>query len=201
MSNYHRLSRQERLHEIQLAALEVFLEKGYPNATMEDIIANTSLSKGGFYHYYDKKESILLDLIRAKNYNYLRSKLKVTPSTTPEELCDQLARTFAERSADLSAQNKLHLMVATELANSTDEFYKAYNEVEAETLDFIVKTIKTAIPSFDAEKKRGQLILLYRINNTMHFVNNLYTTKEVWEVDPKLLYNLFYSLFMQMIED
>ena len=201
MSNYHRMSRQERLHEIQLAALEVFLDKGYPNTTMEDIIANTSLSKGGFYHYYDKKESILLDLIRAKNLNYLRSKLKVSSSTTKEELCDLLARTFAERSADLSAQNKLHLMVATELAHGTDEFYKAYNEVENETLTFIVDTIKKVIPDFNAEAKQNEMILLYRINNTLHFVNNLYTSKDGWNVDTELLYKLFYELFLKMADN
>ncbi|WP_220607934.1 helix-turn-helix domain-containing protein [Methanobrevibacter oralis] len=35
------------------AALKVFLKKGYSNATMEDIINETSLSKGGFYYYFN----------------------------------------------------------------------------------------------------------------------------------------------------
>ena len=84
---YQRHSREERLREIQLGALEVFLKKGYRNSTMEDIIENTSLSKGGFYHYYKNKEDILIDLIRMKNFNYLYSKLKLNHNATKDELC------------------------------------------------------------------------------------------------------------------
>ena len=43
-------SKSERKKEIMEAAKSVFLEKGFEKTTMEDIIAETSLSKGGFYH-------------------------------------------------------------------------------------------------------------------------------------------------------
>lgn len=45
------------------AAKSVFLEKGFEKTTMEDIIAETSLSKGGFYHYYASTTDILHDLM------------------------------------------------------------------------------------------------------------------------------------------
>ncbi|WP_197017444.1 TetR family transcriptional regulator [Methanobrevibacter oralis] len=35
------------------AVFKVFLKKGYFNVTMEDIINETSLSKGGFYYYFN----------------------------------------------------------------------------------------------------------------------------------------------------
>ena len=46
-----RLSESERKNEIMDSAADVIIRKGLENATMEDIIAGTSLSKGGVYHY------------------------------------------------------------------------------------------------------------------------------------------------------
>ncbi len=56
-------SKRERKKEIMEAAKSVFLEKGFEKTTMEDIIAETSLSKGGFYHYYASTTDILHDLM------------------------------------------------------------------------------------------------------------------------------------------
>ena len=64
---YERHTREERRNEILLGALEVFLQKGYRDTTMEDIIKNTSLSKGGFYHYYKNKENKKQNSILADN--------------------------------------------------------------------------------------------------------------------------------------
>ena len=43
-----RLSESERKNEIMDSAADVIIRKGLENATMEDIIAGTSLSKGVF---------------------------------------------------------------------------------------------------------------------------------------------------------
>jgi len=47
-----RLSEAERKKEIMDSAAKVIAAKGLGKATMEDIIAGTTLSKGGVYHYY-----------------------------------------------------------------------------------------------------------------------------------------------------
>ena len=146
---YERHTREERRNEILLGALEVFLQKGYRDTTMEDIIKNTSLSKGGFYHYYKNKENILIDLIRMKNFNYLYGKLKVRPHATKDEVCRQLARVFVDRMMDQTSQSKLFLMMAMELANDTQAFYDLYYEVEDEAIQLIVSAIKLVAPQFD----------------------------------------------------
>lgn len=56
-------TKKERKEEIMEAAKAVFLAKGFEKTTMEDIIAKTSLSKGGFYHYYSNTTDILHDLM------------------------------------------------------------------------------------------------------------------------------------------
>lgn len=43
-------------------------------------------------------------------------------------------------------------------------------------------------------------MLLYRINNTLHFVSNLYTQKEGWSVSQKKLSELYYEMFKKLMQ-
>lgn len=58
-----RLSETERKREIMDAAAKVIVAKGLENATMEEIIAGTTLSKGGVYHHYGSILEIFKDLM------------------------------------------------------------------------------------------------------------------------------------------
>lgn len=53
-----------RKKDILEAAKKVFLRKGFDKAVMEDIINETSLSRGGVYYHYKNKVEILHDLMR-----------------------------------------------------------------------------------------------------------------------------------------
>ena len=55
---------QIRKNEILDAAKKVFLRKGFADTVMEDIINETSLSRGGVYYHYKNKVEILHDLMR-----------------------------------------------------------------------------------------------------------------------------------------
>ncbi|MHB8065721.1 MAG: TetR/AcrR family transcriptional regulator [Ruminiclostridium sp.] len=54
-----------RKKEIIETAEKLFLEKGYPETTIEDILKAANLSKGGFYHYYSSKEEVLSAIINS----------------------------------------------------------------------------------------------------------------------------------------
>ena len=87
MGVYNRKTKEERLAEIHKAALELFLTKGYKNTTMEDIIANTSLSKGGFYHYYGSTKEILFALMKQGTYGFVDKNVKMSAPLSKEEVC------------------------------------------------------------------------------------------------------------------
>lgn len=202
MGTYKRKGREERLQEIQMAALELFLSKGYNNTTMEDIIHETTLSKGGFYNYYKSKDAILADLVRLKNYNYLQQVIDLSQCETVEDVCKALADAFVYRMTDPTPQSKLHFMMASEWAAGNDAFHDIYDAVEKEPLEYIVNAIKTVLPEFDEEKASSRLMLLYRINNTLHFLKKLqYRDKRDWGIDTDLLYNLYYHMFEDIVTD
>lgn len=53
-------SRQKRVDDITDAAMEIFLLKGYENATMEAIAKKAGISKGGLYHHFKSKDMVLV---------------------------------------------------------------------------------------------------------------------------------------------
>lgn len=53
-------SKEKRIQDITDAAMEIFLEKGYENTTMESIAKKADISKGGLYHYFKSKDMVLI---------------------------------------------------------------------------------------------------------------------------------------------
>lgn len=45
-------------------ARKVFVEKGYKNVTMKDIVEACGISRGGLYLYFDSTEQILLEILQ-----------------------------------------------------------------------------------------------------------------------------------------
>lgn len=45
------------------AAMDVFAERGYHGATVDDIVAASDTSKGAFYHYFSSKQAVFLSLL------------------------------------------------------------------------------------------------------------------------------------------
>ena len=55
--------RRARRQAIQAAAVQVFGDKGYPRATMEDVARQAELSVGTIYLYYRSKEELYVSLL------------------------------------------------------------------------------------------------------------------------------------------
>ena len=65
MKKFDRLAPEQRRQEIQAAALQLFCQKGFAATTMENIVQQVSLSKGGVYRIYPSTSAILSDLMLA----------------------------------------------------------------------------------------------------------------------------------------
>jgi AcrR family transcriptional regulator len=55
---------EERREAILDAALSVFSDLGYTQATLNDVADRVGVTKGCLYHYFESKERLLLDLIQ-----------------------------------------------------------------------------------------------------------------------------------------
>jgi AcrR family transcriptional regulator len=56
---------EERRKQIMNAALACFARKGYHNTTMDDIVAESGLSKGTLYWYFKSKDDLFLSLVKS----------------------------------------------------------------------------------------------------------------------------------------
>ena len=56
-------TKEDRKNQILDAAFSVFVEKGYSETTMDDIVQKSNMSKGAIYHYYNSKKELFLSLI------------------------------------------------------------------------------------------------------------------------------------------
>ena len=74
-----------RKEAIMRTAEKLFFEKGYGDTSIQDILDAMSISKGGFYHYFDSKNALLEEICRqrsARDIARLRAELfsnKFTP--------------------------------------------------------------------------------------------------------------------------
>ncbi len=59
-----KLTPEERKAQVIQTALRLFAMKGYENTTINNIIDEAGISKGGFYHHYVSKEQLLEDIVR-----------------------------------------------------------------------------------------------------------------------------------------
>ena len=54
---------EERKTQILAAATKVFTERGFAEARMDDIVAESGLSKGTLYWYFDSKDAIIVGIL------------------------------------------------------------------------------------------------------------------------------------------
>jgi AcrR family transcriptional regulator len=61
-----RRRKEARPAEIVAAALSVFLERGYGPTRLDDVAERAGVSKGTLYLYFDSKEALFREMVRAK---------------------------------------------------------------------------------------------------------------------------------------
>ncbi|MBN2983742.1 MULTISPECIES: TetR/AcrR family transcriptional regulator [Cohnella] len=81
--------RQQAKSTISAAAMEVFLEKGYHSASIEDIAKRAGVSKGLLYNYFQGKEGLLAEIVRIRIDEIAGVIEAASALSSPEE---QLAR-------------------------------------------------------------------------------------------------------------
>lgn len=144
----------EKREKILKEALQVFAEKGYHAASVEEIAQKSTISKGGLYFYFPSKEDLFRSLIREfgskiveRIYRY--SKEGKTPIEKLERALDKTMQIFTKYSAlarflliEAASSNpsfecerrEVLGKLETIIANYIDEFAAEYNmELDADS--------------------------------------------------------------------
>ena len=77
--------------EIKAAALRLFLENGYKNTSVQDIVTESGYSIGSFYNHYKTKRDVLADIWNEHAIAFISHSIdEMKAIRTPEELADYL---------------------------------------------------------------------------------------------------------------
>ena len=140
---------QIRKKEIREAAKECFLNKGFQLTTMEDVITEVGMSRGGVYHHYASTNEMLKDLMFDGNdyrNNFINEYLK---NNRGKDKYQQMGDILVDKSlADTELMRLYTLLLQAKKYNQDLE--KLYQELKLNTtneLSLIAKQlgIKTDI--------------------------------------------------------
>ncbi|MDK2974028.1 MAG: hypothetical protein PWP08_399 [Methanofollis sp.] len=144
-------------------AFKLFLKKGLDNVSLSEIKKESNITTGGFYHYFDSKETLFLEVIDKYIFKYFDrtlEKLKNSEGLPQERLktmilsvigYDSTANELTQlsESAEIIDYRNLHLLYLGSLQNY-DIISERYTEFNLKLLEFVETLI-------DKSKARGEI--------------------------------------------
>jgi AcrR family transcriptional regulator len=120
---------QETRSRILEAAVKVFANKGYHDAKVDDIVAESQTSKGSFYFYFPSKQDIFLALVDTFA-DLLESQLRnrISSETSGMARVDLALRVCLETFGQYRGLAKIALVQATGLGLAFEEKRRAVND-------------------------------------------------------------------------
>ena len=130
MSRFMRASTRKKREFMIEVALRLFMERGYEQVSVDDIIAATHTSKGTFYHYFQGKDEILREMSR-KQIHVISEWADTTPSQV-QSLEGHINRLFLDLSSNIQTYPRLiRSLISLSLQN---EALKAIEEEQYQLL-------------------------------------------------------------------
>lgn len=167
----------ERRQELIDAALEEFSERGYEQASLNNILKEAQISKGTFYYHFENKEELYLYLIGI----LIDEKKKfLTAATQPEDYQKDIFTLFkvlARAGIEFARHNpRISKFSESYLKESGSDIYKKslerYNFVRNDYFSFLVENAyRNGDIRIDIPKEFAARIISYLFTN-MHSILN-----------------------------
>lgn len=131
-----KMEADERKKQIRQAAIKVFLDKGFRNTVMNDIMEATGLSRGGLYHHYGTTYEILYDIMLEGN-KYREKIIYDEMNKTSQDFSEVLSEIILEKMLYQSDYVSIYAMFLQEL-NHDDKLKDLYKKLKKSSSDSIL---------------------------------------------------------------
>ena len=131
-----KMEADERKKQIRQAAMKVFLDKGFRNTVMNDIMEATGLSRGGLYHHYGSTYEILYDIMVEGN-KYREKIIYDEMNKTIQDFSEVLSEIILEKMLYQSDYVSIYVMFLQEL-NHDDKLKDLYKKLKKSSSDSIL---------------------------------------------------------------
>ena len=142
----------ERRELLLDAAADVFAQRGYADAQMDEIAAAADTSKGGLYFHFPTKEALVAAVI-GRAGDILRRRVHGAMNAAGADPVARADAALATLIETLSAHRSLARVLASETLGGSATARARVAEIEDEFADLIAQELRTALES-------GRLTLL-----------------------------------------
>lgn len=169
-----RMTFEKRKEEIKEASAKVFIEKGFANTSMEDLVRESGLSKGGFYHYYKNTTDIIYDMM-VDGINYRNEIIKKSLDQEKEISLEFFAREMTKKVIDNTSLTGVYVefLLAKKRNKKLEEVYKILEEKTIESF----KKINIDFEKYEIVSEKFEF-LTYFINS-MILSSNILKSREI----------------------
>lgn len=181
-----RMLYEKRKEEIKKVAARVFVKLGFSNTTMEDLVRETSLSKGGFYYYYKNTTDIIYDLM-VDGINYRNDIIKESLNTEKEVSIEFLAREMTKKVIDNTTLTGVYVefLLAKKRNEKLNEVYK---KLEYKTIESF-KNININLENYNVSVKKFELLAFFI--NSMILSSNILNARETLLKNKSVIEKIF----------
>ncbi len=131
-----KMEADERKQQSRQAAMKVFLDMGFRNTVMNDIMEATGLSRGGLYHHYGSTYEILYDIMVEGN-KYREKIIYDEMNKTSQDFSEVLSEIILEKMLYQSDYVSIYVMFLQEL-NHDDKLKDLYKKLKKSSSDSIL---------------------------------------------------------------
>ena len=207
MPRFERKTKEERCREIREAARKVFLKKGYRNTTMEDIVAATSLSKGGVYQYYKSTKAVMFDIMQSGNFfRHSRTQEIIKEGLEAQtDIFEIITRVLEAKLFDKVREKKLYLMFLSEMPYDK-ETEALHRKLEKQSFELALSAFEEnseTVPQLRQMAKKflyADMLLYSRMFIGIIMSYELFSDKKVFDSKRKEIHALFYAFIKKMFE-
>lgn len=207
MPKFERKTKEERCCEIREAAKKVFLKKGYRNTTMEDIVAATSLSKGGVYQYYKSTKAVMFDIMQSGNFfRHSRTQEIIKEGLEAQtDIFEIITRVLEAKLFDRVREKKLYLMFLSEMPYDK-ETEALHRKLEKQSFELALSAFEEnseTVPQLRQMAKKflyADMLLYSRMFIGIIMSYELFSDKKVFDSKRKEIHALFYAFIKKMFE-
>lgn len=164
----------KKQQDILEEAHKLFIEKGYLDTSIQDILERSGISKGTFYKYFSSKSELLLSLLST-----LQESMIVQREKLADEHTDSDFHMFEKQMIFMMhfiAENNISKIIETTLVLNERKIFHYIEELKISTLNWIYKRFQQIFPKADYPQLFDGAVLFDGMLNNVLRTNKMLNT-------------------------
>jgi AcrR family transcriptional regulator len=158
---------ENKKRELLAVAEKLFLDKGYEQTSIDDILRESGISKGGFYHYFKSKDEILSESIN----NIIEESIEYLRPIVEDSKLDALEKfkLFMSKKSEFQSSKIEYAELLANLLQSDITQYKYSLIMSQKMVEPFAKIIKQGVKEgvFEVEYPQETADILIRAVNSV----------------------------------